>query len=138
MATRPESKFSQKFVKATKDKVHWTRIESWALPGVADLHGVCPSGSFWVETKIVGLRTVKLRNLTAQQIGLRPQQIQWQWNYARAGGRVYNLVHRPHSSLLQLYAAAQLDEGPWSPVTEAGDDNLGLKTMVDYILTDAR
>jgi hypothetical protein len=136
MATRPESKFSQKFVKATKDKVHWTRIESWALPGVADLHGVCPSGSFWVETKIVDLRSVKIRTLTAKQIGLRPQQIQWQWNYARAGGIVYNLVHRPHSSLLQLYAAAQLDEEPWSPLLEAGDDNLGLKMMVDYILTE--
>ena len=134
MTKRPESKFSQKFVTATKARVHWTRIESWALPGVPDLHGVLPGLAFWVETKIVNLRKDQKRSLTSAQIGMRPMQIQWQLNYAKAGGRVYNFVHRPSSSLVQLFDHATLSEDPWSPLTEADDDVHGLRTMVDYII----
>lgn len=134
MTQKPESKFSQKLVKSTKDKVHWTRIESWALPGVPDLHGVCPSVSFWIETKVSGLRNVQISGLTPNQIGLRPHQIQWQMQYARAGGRVYNLVHRPNSSLVQLYDHATLTEGPWSPLYEDDDTPNGLRMTIQYIM----
>jgi len=137
MTARPESKFSKKFTTATKAKVHWTRIESWALPGVPDLHGVCPGFSFWVETKIVNLRQDK-RWLTIKQMGLRPHQIQWQLSYAKAGGRVYNLVHRPSSSIVQLFDHATLDEGPQSPIFEADDDTNGLRMTLDYIIEMGR
>lgn len=134
MAKRPESKFSNKLVTATKSKIHWTRIESWATPGVPDLHGVLPGLSFWVETKIVSLRSGQVRSLTTKQVGLRPHQIQWQMQYARHGGRVFNLVHRPHSSLLQLFPEATLSEEPMTPIFEADDDNAGLKMTIDYII----
>lgn len=131
MTKKPESKFSQKLVKATKDKVYWTRIESWALPGVPDLHGCYGGVTFWVETKVVSLLKV---NLNYNQIGLRPHQIQWQMQYARAGGRVYNLVHRPSSSIVQLYDHATLNEGPWSPLYEDDDTPNGLRMTIQYIM----
>lgn len=133
MTKKPESKFSKKFTEATKRNIHWTRIESWALPGVPDLHGVCPRVSFWVETKVVQLRSVNF-GLTYRQMGLRPHQIQWQMQYARSGGRVYNLVHRQSSKTVQLYEAATLDEGPWSPIFEDDDTAEGLRTIADYII----
>lgn len=132
MAKKPESKFSKKLTEATKSKVHWTRVESWALPGVPDLHGACPQLCFWLETKVADLPTVKF--LTSRQLGLRPHQIQWQMQYTRAGGRVYNLVHRPSSSICQLYEGATLEEGPWSPIYEDGDDVNGLRSVVQFIL----
>lgn len=135
MATRPESKFSRKFTKATSHSIHWTRIESWALPGVPDLHGVCPNKCFWIETKECPLLNVKLKGLTPKQMGMRPYQIQWQINYARHGGEVYNLVHRPSSKLVQLYPHATLSEGPWSVLFEAKDDDDGLRSVVDFVQT---
>jgi hypothetical protein len=132
MAKKPESKFSKKFTEANK-KVFWTRVESWALPGVPDLHGCYGAVTFWVEAKVVDLPKVKF-GLTANQMTLRPHQIQWQMQYARHGGRVYNLVHRPSSSIVQLYDAASLAEGPWSPIMEADDDVGGLRMIGEYII----
>jgi hypothetical protein len=133
MTKKPESKFSKRLVTATKDKIHWTRIESWALPGIPDLHGVVPGLAFWLETKVVDLRTDK-RCLSIKQMTLRPHQISWQMTYSRHGGRVYNLIHRPSSSICQLYDSASLDEGPMSPLFESDDDTAGLKMIVSYIL----
>jgi hypothetical protein len=104
------------------------------LPGVPDLHGVYPGVSFWVETKIVKLLSVKNATLTTKQMGLRPHQIQWQLSYAKAGGRVYNLVHRPSSSIVQLFDHATLSEDPMSPIFEADDDTNGLRMTLDYII----
>lgn len=132
MAKKPESKFSKKLTEATRTNVHWTRIESWALPGVPDLHGCSEGKCFWIETKVALLPSVNF--LTAKQIGLRPHQIQWQMQYARSGGLVYNLVHRPSSSLLQLYQHANLDEGPWSPILEDDDNTRGMRNVVQCIM----
>lgn len=133
MTKKPESKFSKKLTDATKANVFWTRVESWALPGVPDLHGVSGTICFWLETKVVNLPTVK-SGLTSKQMTLRPHQIQWQMQYTRSGGRVYNLVHRPSSKIVQLYEGATLDEGPWSPIYEEDDTAEGLRMTVQYIL----
>lgn len=138
MAKKPESKFGQKLMKATADKVHWTRIESWALPGVPDLHGCYAGVSFWLECKVVPLPSVKISGLTIRQIMLRPHQIQWQMMYSHHGGKVFNLVHRPSSKLVQLYRAASLTEEPLSPVLEEDDDVRGLKNVVDRIIDLSR
>lgn len=133
MTKKPESKFSQKLVKATSDKVHWTRIESWALPGVPDLHGCYGGVTFWIETKVSKLPYVR-SELTPRQLQLRPHQIQWQMQYARSGGRVYNLIHRPSSSLCQLFDHATLREEPWSPLIEESDDVHGFRSVIQYII----
>ena len=55
---RPEKKFWQE-IKNKTSNVNWTRIESWASPGVPDLFGVFKGLStkkgiqFWVELKIL-------------------------------------------------------------------------------------
>lgn len=134
MTKKPESKFSQKLTKATADKVHWTRIESWALPGVPDLHGCYAGVSFWLECKVVPLPSVKISGLTIRQMMLRPHQIQWQMQYARNGGRVYNLVHRPSSNSVQLYEAASLREDQLTPTIEESYDVQGLRSVVEYIV----
>ncbi len=41
MGTKPESQLWYKLRDGTKDLgVFWTRLESWASPGVPDLHGI--------------------------------------------------------------------------------------------------
>jgi hypothetical protein len=137
MAKKPESKFGQKLMKATADKIHWTRIESWALPGVPDLHGCYAGVSFWLELKESPLLNVKF-GMTIRQIGLRPHQIQWQMMYSHHGGKVFNLVHRPHLKTVQLYTHATLAEEPLSPILEEDDDVRGLKTVVDHIIELAK
>lgn len=99
MAAKPESQFWHRLRDATKTHpVHWTRLESWATPGVPDLHGIIDGRSFWLELKICKNKIrVNLPKL------LSPHQIAWQTSYLQHGGRVYNLVDRPRSGLLDLY-----------------------------------
>ena len=53
MAVKPESRLWQNLKKGTADyPVHWTRLESWATPGVPDLHGVMEGRAFWIELKV--------------------------------------------------------------------------------------
>jgi hypothetical protein len=57
MVTKPESKLWQNLRDNTKDcGVFWTRIESWATPGIPDLHGVVDGHAFWVELKVHRLK----------------------------------------------------------------------------------
>ena len=103
MGSKPESQLWQKMKKGTADyPVHWTRLESWAMPGVPDLHGVTKGLAFWIELKV---ENNKIRPNFKRL--MRPHQISWQTIYLRNGGRVGNLVHRPTTSRLQLY------EGGW-------------------------
>ena len=103
MGSKPESQLWQKMKKGTADfPVHWTRLESWAMPGVPDLHGVTKGLAFWIELKV---ENNKIRPNFKRL--MRPHQISWQTIYLRNGGRVWNLVHRPTTSRLQLY------EGGW-------------------------
>ena len=131
MTKKPESRFSNEFVKATKDRVFWTRIESWAVPGVPDLHGVCEGHSFWVELKVVD-------KLNTTQIGLRPHQIQWQARYSAAGGRVYNLVHRPSGRKLELFRGMTMDLELGSPVYAIPKSDDGFGMVLEWILDDCR
>ena len=75
MPSKPESKFWKRLQKTTLDQgVHWTRLESWAVPGVPDLHGIVNGYAFWVELKINNLKSLK-------SISLSPLQISWQIQY---------------------------------------------------------
>ena len=97
MSSKPESQLWYKLRDGTKDLgVFWTRLESWASPGVPDLHGIVNDHPFWLELKVHRLKSLK-------SITLRPHQIAWQTRYSMNGGSVYNLVHHPSSSTLNIY-----------------------------------
>lgn len=104
MSKKPESKFGTEFMKATQDRVFWTRIESWAIPGVPDLHGVTEGCSFWLELKVS-----PLVNLT--HLDLRPHQIGWQTRYSARGGTVFNLVAHPASHTVKLFRGMSVING---------------------------
>ena len=48
---KPESKLWQMVRKNLPD-IHWTRLESWAMPGVPDCYGILEGTSVFVELKV--------------------------------------------------------------------------------------
>ena len=104
MPTKPESQLWYKLRDGTKDLgVFWTRLESWASPGVPDLHGIINGHPFWLELKVHRLKSLK-------SITLRPHQISWQIRYSMNKGSVWNLVHHPSSSTLNIYGGEKAIE----------------------------
>ena len=78
---RPEKKF-WKEIKNKTSNVNWTRIESWASPGVPDLFGVFKDlktnkgFQFWLELKCNKL----------QKVIISSKQIAWHYAHAKHGG----------------------------------------------------
>ena len=99
----------------------WTRIESWAAPGVPDLHGLIRGKSFWLELKVHKLKSLK-------SVKFRPHQISWQTKYSMHGGLVWNLVGHPPSRSINLFSGEQVmglagmdvDKAPLTPVWSSG------------------
>jgi hypothetical protein len=103
MPSKPESRLWYKLRDNTKNEIHWTRIESWATPGIPDLYGIKEGHGFWVELKVHRLKTLKSINLSPHQIG-------WQIQHIRHGGSVWNLVEHPLSSTLNLFWGGNADK----------------------------
>ena len=95
-----ESKLWKQLKQNTEKKVFWTRIESWSLPGVPDLHGIMEGKPFWLELKVHKLK--KINSLL-----LSPHQKLWQIRYTMSGGKVWNLVDHPSSSTLYLFLPSE-------------------------------
>ena len=93
---KPESKLWKHLKQNTESKVFWTRIESWSLPGVPDLHGIIEGKPFWLELKVHRLK--KINSLL-----LSPHQKLWQIRYSQEKGKVWNLVEHPSSATLFLF-----------------------------------
>jgi hypothetical protein len=105
MSRKPEQKLWDRLSSKTKHLVDWTRIETAFIgTGMPDTNGIIIEDEprenegfeFWLELKVIS---------TKQSIPLatwRPAQISWQTKRARRGGRVWNLIHRPSSSQLEL------------------------------------
>lgn len=91
-----ESKLWKQLKQNTEKKVFWTRIESWSLPGVPDLHGIMEGKPFWIELKVHKLK--KINSLL-----LSPHQKLWQIRYTLEKGKVWNLVDHPSSATLYLF-----------------------------------
>ena len=78
---RPDKKF-WKEIKNKTPNVNWTRIESWASPGVPDLFGVFKDlktnkgFQFWLELKCNKL----------QKVIISSKQIAWHYAHAKHGG----------------------------------------------------
>jgi hypothetical protein len=97
MAIKPESKLWHQLRDNTKSTgVVWTRLESWATPGVPDLHGIKDGCGFWLELKVHRLKTLK-------SINLSPHQVAWQIQYSKQMGNVWNLVSLPSSSSIHIF-----------------------------------
>ena len=97
MAKNPESKLWKALRDGTRPLgVHWTRMESWASPGVPDVNGCLNGKDFWVELKILATKSDK------KFPKWRPHQIAWQTSRTSVGGCVWNLVHHPSSGSLLI------------------------------------
>jgi hypothetical protein len=119
---KPESQLWSKLKEGTLGLgVFWTRLETWATPGIPDLHGIKGGVSFWLELKVSKLKILN-------KVDLRPHQIAWQTRYSSVGGSVWNLVSHPSSRSLKLFRgerAMELGEGtktrePLTPDWETG------------------
>ena len=128
MSAKPESKFSKQIKDGTADlDVLWTRIESWASPGVPDLFGVYKGHSFWLELKISKLKKVK-------HIDLSPQQILWQTLHCEAGATVWNLVKQTESGQVKLFCGTRaMDIGPNRTEKEPLTPDWSSESKVDWL-----
>ena len=127
MSAKPESKFWKQIKDGTADlDVLWTRIESWASPGVPDLFGVYKGHSFWLELKISKLKKVK-------HIDLSPQQILWQTLHCEAGATVWNLVKQTESGQVKLFCGTRaMDIGPNRTEKEPLTPDWSSESKVDW------
>ena len=80
---KPESKLWHS-IKQNMSDVHWTRIESWALPGVPDCYGCKDGIMFWLELKM---------STKVNKAKLSPFQKSWHFSHARQGGRSF-IMHQ--------------------------------------------
>ena len=80
---KPESKFWNS-IKQNMPDIHWTRIESWALPGVPDCYGCKDGVMFWLELKT---------STKVNKAKLSPFQKSWHFSHARQGGRSF-IMHQ--------------------------------------------
>ena len=104
---KPESKMWQNLRDATKQHdVFWTRLESWATPGIPDVHGIINGFPFWLELKLHSLKSLKYVNLS-------PHQIAWQIRYTQKKGCVLNFVGHPSGETLNIFRGERaIDIGP--------------------------
>jgi hypothetical protein len=137
--SKPESQLWNKLKQGTKASgVFWTRLETWATPGVPDVHGVKEGTSFWIELKVSQLKVLR-------KVDLRPHQIAWQVQYSNQGGSVWNLVGHPSSSSLKLFGgerAMELAEGTKDREALTPDWETGRPydwtALLDFIIAHAR
>jgi|TARA_R110002012_G_scaffold271673_5_gene456892 Holliday junction resolvase len=96
MSAKPESRLWKTLRDGLTD-VHWTRIESWASPGVPDVNGCAEFGEFWIELKVIKNNRIKLS----------PHQIAWHTLRTRIGGRSYILAREAAKTPLILFSGEQ-------------------------------
>tara|TARA_Y100000592_G_scaffold23530_1_gene36559 strand:- start:20 stop:439 length:420 start_codon:yes stop_codon:yes gene_type:complete len=94
---KPESKLWQ-MVKKNIPDVHWTRLESWAMPGVPDVYGIQDGISVFVELKVT----------KSNKINLSPFQKNWLYNHYLQGGRSFILLQHLGERALYLFSSSIL------------------------------
>jgi penicillin-binding protein-related factor A (putative recombinase) len=108
-------------IKTTIKNAHFTRIESYTLNGIPDLHCAYKGITFWLE-----LKTNNIKNCN-----LSKYQINWILKYQRHGGIVYILnktVKQGHLKLYTLSPCAVLRED-----LSTTPDAKGIVEVFDYI-----
>ncbi len=97
---KSETNFWKQLQKNTP-KIHWTRIESVATPGIPDLNGFSlgndgrPS-EFWVELKCIKMKKIRLS----------PYQISWLTKRCSMGGRAFILVKALGQGGVYIYSGS--------------------------------
>jgi len=94
---KPESKLWQ-MVKKNIPDVHWTRLESWAMPGVPDVYGIQEGVSVFVELKVT----------RSNKINLSPFQQNWLFNHYLNGGRSFIMLQHLDQRLLRVFPSSIL------------------------------
>ena len=94
---KPESKLWQ-LVKKNITSIHWTRLESWAMPGVPDVYGIQDGISVFVELKVT----------KSNKIGLSPFQKNWLYNHYLHGGRSFIMLQTLDQRLLRVFPSSIL------------------------------
>ena len=80
--------------------IHWTRLESWASPGIPDVHGFYDPYDLWIKLKVIRSSSVKVR----------PHQVSWHYSRHRAGGSSFILIGDPRRRVMNLYTGAVIRE----------------------------
>ena len=99
---KPESKLWQ-LVKKNITSIHWTRLESWAMPGVPDVYGIQDGISVFVELKVT----------RSNKIGLSAFQKNWLYNHYLQGGRSFIMLQHLGQRTLYIFPSSILH----SPLT---------------------
>ena len=103
---KPESKLWQ-LVKKNITDVHWTRLESWAMPGVPDVYGIQDGISVFLELKVT----------KSNKIALSPFQKNWLYNHYLQGGRSFIMLQTLGEGALRIFSSSVL-HSPLSIGTE--------------------
>ena len=108
-------------IKTTIKNAHFTRIESYTLNGIPDLHCAYKGKVFWLELKANDIKNCNLSKY----------QINWILKHQRHGGLVYILNKSIKQRALKLYrlspCAVLREELATQP------DAKGIEEVFDYI-----
>jgi Holliday junction resolvase len=85
-------------VKKNLPSIHWTRLESWAMPGVPDVYGIQEGISVFVELKVT----------RSNKINLSPFQQNWLYNHYLHGGRSFIMLQHLEQRLLRVFPSSIL------------------------------
>ena len=94
---KQESKLWQ-MVKKNITSIHWTRLESWSMPGVPDLYGIQDGISVFVELKVT----------KSNKIALSPFQHNWLYSHYLQGGRSFIMLQTLGQRALYIFSSACL------------------------------
>jgi len=95
---KPESKFWHS-IRKNMPGVFWTRIESWALPGVPDCYGCKDGVMFWLELKT---------STKVNKAKLSPFQKSWHFSHAKQGGRSFIMHQTLGESLMCIFPSSSI------------------------------
>ena len=112
-------------IKTTIKNAHFTRIESYTLNGIPDLHCAYRGKVFWLELKANDIKNCNLSKF----------QINWILKHQRHGGLVFILNKTIKQSVFKLYtldACAVVRE-----VLCTTPDAKGIVEVFEYITTTA-
>ena len=93
---KPESKFWNS-IKENMPGVFFTRLESWASPGVPDVYGCKDGIMFWLELKT---------STKVNKAKLSAFQKSWHFSHARQGGRSFIMLLSLEESLSCIFPSS--------------------------------
>ena len=127
---KPESKL-WKSIKENMSGVFFTRLESWASPGVPDVYGCKDGIMFWLELKT---------STKVNKAKLSAFQKSWHFSHARQGGRSFIMHQILEERLICLFPSSiVVSIGALSPDNASKSwahpaSQAAWAEMLDYIL----